>query len=173
MGPPGQPEASAAGWSTAFDSARFRLVLGHYPTGVVVITAVVDDEPVGLAIGSFASVSLDPPLVLFCVHRLSASWARITGAGVFCVNVLAEDQEQLSRTFAARGVDRFEGVGWRPGGTGAPILDDVIAWMECEIERVEEAGDHVVVVGRVVDLDVERPGGPLVFFRGGYGRYTH
>ena len=136
------------------------------------VTTIHAGEPLGLAVGSFTSVSLDPPLVLFCIDRRSWTWPRMEEAGAFCVNVLAEDQERICRTFATRGADRFRGLGWRAGTTGAPILDDVLAWVECTVERVDEAGDHFVVVGRVVDLDTGRPGGPLLFFRGGYGRYS-
>ena len=156
----------------AFDDARYRYVLGHYPTGVVVVTALVDGDPVGLAIGSFTSLSLDPPLVLFCPDRSSSSWPRIRAAGVFCANVLAADQELVCRTFAAKGGDKFERIGWRPSPTGAPIIDDVLAWVDCEIDNVVEAGDHYVVIGRVVDLGIDRDEGPLLFFRGGYGHYA-
>jgi flavin reductase (DIM6/NTAB) family NADH-FMN oxidoreductase RutF len=151
------------------DQAAFRTVLGHYPTGVVVVTATGDDGPAGLAIGSFTSLSLDPPLILFCPGKTSTSWPRIEAAGAFCVNVLAEDQEQISRTFAGRGTDKFAGLGWRPAGaTGSPVLAGVLAWIDCRIERIDEGGDHWIVVGRVLDLEVEREGRPLVFFRGGY-----
>jgi flavin reductase (DIM6/NTAB) family NADH-FMN oxidoreductase RutF len=154
-----------------FDEAKFRQVLGHFPTGVVVITAVDEDEPVGLAIGSFTSVSLDPPLVGFFPSMLSSSWPRIHHAGFFCVNILSERQEDICRVFASRGADKFSSIGWKHGRTGAPIINDVLAWAECTIERVDEVGDHWFVLGRVVDLDVVHEGGPLIFFRGGYGRY--
>ena len=157
---------------SSFDEAKFRQVLGHYPTGVVVVTAIGDDgEPAGLAIGSFTSVSLDPPLVAFFPGKRSSSWPLIEAAGSFCVNILGEDQEDISRVFASKGADKFASIGWRPGRTGAPVINDVIAWIECTIERVDDAGDHWVVLGRVLDLDLGHSGGPLVFFRGGYGRY--
>jgi flavin reductase (DIM6/NTAB) family NADH-FMN oxidoreductase RutF len=156
---------------SSFDEAKFRQVLGHFPTGVVVITAVDHGEPAGIAIGSFASVSLDPPLVGFFPAKTSSSWPRIEAAGYFAVNVLSESQEDICRIFAARGKDKFASIGWKRGRTGAPILHDVLAWLECSIERVEEAGDHFFVLGRVVDLEVVHEGSPLIFFRGGYGRY--
>ena len=155
-----------------FDSARFRRVLGHFPTGVTVITAAADGVPVGLAVGSFTSVSLDPPLVAFCPDKSSSSWPKIEATGVFCVNILAEDQEDICRNFATKGGDKFQGIGWRPASSGSPILHDVLAWVDCEIETVHEAGDHYVVIGRVHELDVAHEGTPLVFFRGGYGRFT-
>lgn len=156
---------------SSFDEAKFRQVLGHFPTGVVVVTAVADGEPAGLAIGSFSSVSLDPPLVAFFPGKSSSSWPKIEAAGSFCVNILGEDQEDVCRVFASKGTDKFATIGWRPGRTGAPIINDVIAWIECTIERVDDAGDHWIVLGRAVDLEIGAAGGPLVFFRGGYGRY--
>ena len=158
--------------SGGIDAAHFRTVLGHFPTGVTVITAMGDDGPAGLAVGSFFSVSLDPPLVGFCPNKASSSWPAIRSGGVFCVNILAEDQEDLCRVFAAKGGDKFAGIGWHPTSTGSPRLNDVLAWIDCEIDAVHDAGDHEVCVGRVKELDVERQHeGPLVFFRGGYGRF--
>ena len=117
-------------------------MLGHFPTGVVVITAIHDGTPAGLAVGSFASVSLDPPLVAFFPGRSSTSWPQIEQAGYFCVNILGENQEDICRIFASRGSDKFATIGWKRGRTGAPILNDVVGWIECAIERVDEAGDH-------------------------------
>jgi 3-hydroxy-9,10-secoandrosta-1,3,5(10)-triene-9,17-dione monooxygenase reductase component len=155
------------------DSARYRQVLGHFPTGVTVITATGPDGPVGLSVGSFCSVSLDPPLVAFFAGRSSSSFPGIRTAGHFCVNVLADDQEEEARIFASRSADKFAGIGWRPSvATGAPVLHDVLAWIDCRIDRVDEAGDHLIVLGRVLDLEIGHEGGPLVFFRGGFGRYT-
>ena len=158
--------------SVPFDSARFRQVLGHFPTGVTVVTAASDAGPVGLAVGSFASVSLEPPLVAFFPARGSSSWPQIEATGAFCVNILAEDQELVCRRFAAKGDDKFAGLGWKPARSGAPLLDGVLAWIDCSIESVTDAGDHFCVLGRVVDLDVSHDGGPLLFFRGGYGRFA-
>jgi flavin reductase (DIM6/NTAB) family NADH-FMN oxidoreductase RutF len=155
---------------SSIDSARFRQVLGHFPTGVVVVAAVDDGEPVGLAIGSFASVSLDPPLVGFFPDRSSTSWPRIEKAGSFAVNILGEHQEDICRTFASKGGDKFSGIGWKPGHSGSPIIDGVVAWIDCEVGQVVEAGDHFFVTGKVLDLDVAAEAGPLLFFRGGYGR---
>lgn len=156
---------------SAFDSAKFRQVLGHFPTGVTVITAA-GEPPAGMAVGSFASVSLEPPLVGFFVAHTSSTWPRIERSGSFCVNVLGEDQEDVCRRFASKADDKFAGIGWHPAGSGAPLLDGVVAWIDCDIESTFEAGDHLCVLGRVRDLDVGHDGAPLVFFRGGYGRFA-
>ncbi len=138
---------------------------------MTVVTCVSGDQPLGLSVNSFTSVSLEPPLVAFCVARSSTTWPQLRAAGMFCVNVLAEDQEALSRAFAAPGLDRFRGVGWRPAPSGAPILADVLAWIDCTVDAEHEAGDHLIVVGRVRELDLGHEGRPLVFYRGGYGRF--
>jgi len=155
-----------------FDAATFRTVLGHFCSGITVVTAVDVGVPVGLTCQSFASVSLDPPLVLFVPAKGSNSWPRIRHAGHFCANVLGDGQEPLGRRFAIKGVDKFAGVGWRPGLTGAPLLDGCLAFIECEFEAVHDAGDHDIAVGRVVDLGVAAEGNPLLFYRGGYGRFA-
>lgn len=167
------PAPSPAG-APAFDGAEFRRVLGHYPTGVTVVTAIgPDGRPVGLAIGSFTSVSLDPPLVSFCPDRSSSSWPKIAAGGVFCVNVLADDQGDVSTTFAGKADDKFATIPWQPAPSGSPRIDGVLAWIDCDIEVTYEAGDHSIVVGRVRDLGVERgDAGPLLFYRGGYGRFA-
>lgn len=146
-------------------------MLGHFATGVTVVTAMHGGTPAGLSVNSFTSVSLDPPLVAFCVARTSATWPRIREAGWFCVNILAEHQEGVSRVFATRGADKFRGIGWHPSVSGAPILAGVLAWIDCTIDVEHDAGDHVLVVGRVRELDVAAEGRPLVFYRGGYGRF--
>jgi flavin reductase (DIM6/NTAB) family NADH-FMN oxidoreductase RutF len=156
--------------TAAFDSAEFRRVLGHYPTGVTVVAGVADGNPMGLAIGSFGSVSLDPPLVMFCPGKSSSSWPLIERGGSFCVNVLAEDQADVSSLFAGRDPDKFAGVAWSTRATGSPVIDGCLAWIDCTIETTHDAGDHWIVVGRVEDLGIGRPDvGPLIFFKGGYG----
>jgi 3-hydroxy-9,10-secoandrosta-1,3,5(10)-triene-9,17-dione monooxygenase reductase component len=157
----------------AIDGDTFRQVLGHFATGVTVITAAGADGPVGLAVNSFTSVSLEPPLVAFCAALSSSTWPSIQQAGHFCVNIIAEDQEDVCRLFATKGADRFTTIGWRESTrSGAPILEQVLAWIDCEIDAEHAAGDHIIVVGRVQEVGVERDGKPLVFFRGGYGRYN-
>jgi 3-hydroxy-9,10-secoandrosta-1,3,5(10)-triene-9,17-dione monooxygenase reductase component len=156
---------------SGFDSARFRHVLGHFPTGVTVVTADPGGEPVGITIGSFTSVSLDPPLVGFLPGKASDSWPAIERAGQFCVNVLAEDQADLCWAFAKESDDKFAGIDWRPAPSGAPVLPNVLAWMDCTIEDVVDEGDHWFVVGRVQVLEAEREHGPLLFFRGKLGGF--
>ena len=154
------------------DEPSYRTVLGHFATGVTIITAMDGNEPIGVSANSFSSVSLDPPLVLFCASKDSSTWPRIEAAGKFTVNILNEHQEDVCRVFATKGADRFTTVGWRQAThSGAPILDRVLAWIDCEIDAEHAAGDHIIVVGRVQEVGVERDGKPLVFFRGGYGRY--
>lgn len=153
------------------DQARFRQVLGHFPTGVTVITAHDDDGRVGLAVGSFFSVSLDPPLVGFCAGAQSSSWPRIREAGRFCINILSAAQEEQCRVFASKSDDKFAGIGFDAAPfSGAPRLHDVLAWIDCELFDVHGEGDHDIVVGRVHDLAVADEGHPLVFFRGGYAQ---
>lgn len=159
--------------ASSFDSKRFREVLSSYPTGVTVVTAMgADHVPVGMAVGSFASVSLDPPLVAFFPQKTSTTFPTIRDAGSFCVNVLGSAQEQVCRAFATRGIDKFDGIGWSASGSGSPLLDDVIAWIDCDIESVTDMGDHHAVIGRVRDLDTGSMAAPLVFYRGGYGRFA-
>ncbi len=158
--------------SPNFDTAKFRQVLGHFPTGVTVVTAMNDGTPVGMAIGSFASLSLEPGQVLFCPAKTSSSWPKIEAAGTFCANILADDQEDVSRVFASKAEDKFAEIGWRRSGNGSPIIEGVLAYIDCTISNVLDGGDHQIVVGTVQDLEVRHEGGPLVFFRGGYGRVS-
>ena len=158
--------------SASFDSAKYRQVLGHFTTGVTVITAAGESGPVGLAVGSFSSVSLDPPLVGFFADKGSTSWPKIQVAGSFCVNVLGEHQEDVCRRFASKEPDKFVGLGWKAAASGSPLLDGVIAWIDCDIDEVVEAGDHYLVLGAVRELEVGHDGPPLLFFRGGYGRFA-
>jgi flavin reductase (DIM6/NTAB) family NADH-FMN oxidoreductase RutF len=155
------------------DGTTFRRVLGHYPTGVCVVTAVEPDgASAGMIVGSFTAVSLDPPLVAFFPDKSSTSWPLIARAGKFCVNVLASDQQELCRRFAAKGGDKFAGVSHRLSTNGSPIIDDVVAWIDCTLDAVHEAGDHFIVLGRVRELDIARADQPLLFFRGQYGNFV-
>ncbi len=157
--------------SHRFDSAKYRHVLGHFPTGVTVITACSQGVPVGLAVGSFSSLSLDPPLVLFCPGNTSSSWPRIREAGVFCVNILGEAQLDVCKVMASKEPDKFANVAWTTEVTGSPVIEGVLAWIDCTITDVLEGGDHHIVIGRVEDLGFNDGDGPLVFYKGSYGRY--
>jgi flavin reductase (DIM6/NTAB) family NADH-FMN oxidoreductase RutF len=152
------------------DGGRFREVLGHFATGITIVTADEDGEAVGFTCQAFTSLSMEPPLVALAPAKSSTSWPRIAKAGAFCVNILADDQEAICRDFAVSGGDKFRGIGYRPGVSGAPILDGVLAWVECRFVRSHDAGDHELVVGQVLDLGVE-PGRPLLYYRGGFGRF--
>jgi flavin reductase (DIM6/NTAB) family NADH-FMN oxidoreductase RutF len=147
-----------------------RAVLGRFVTGVTVVTAATPDGPVGITANSFTSVSLDPALVLFCIHHGSRVRTGFTGAGSFVVNILAEHQEPLSRKFAGPVEHRSEGVRFHYGRTGAPILADAMAYLDCDLYQQFDAGDHVIVLGQVRDHRVQRLGHrPLTVYRGRYG----
>jgi 3-hydroxy-9,10-secoandrosta-1,3,5(10)-triene-9,17-dione monooxygenase reductase component len=149
--------------------AVMREVLGHFVSGVVVITASGPDGPLGFTCQSFSSLSLEPPLVSFAPARTSSTWPRIREVGAFCVNVLAADHQELSAGFARSGVDKFAGVAWAPGPSGAPVLDGVSAWIDCALRDEFDGGDHTIVVGRVQDLGADPARLPLLFYRGRYG----
>jgi flavin reductase (DIM6/NTAB) family NADH-FMN oxidoreductase RutF len=153
------------------DSTQFRRVLAHMPTGVSVITAYGAEGPTGMAANSVVSVSLNPPLMLFCPARTSTTWPDIREAGMFCINVMAGHHEQVTRRFAAREVDRFAGVECDDRPTG-PALRDALAWIECRLEDEHEAGDHTIAVARVLAMEAAPElVDPLVFFRGAYGSF--
>ena len=155
-----------------YDAARYRRTLGHFASGLCVITAVDDATPVGFTCQSFSALSLDPALVMFCTNKSSNTWPRIHHAGSFCVNILAAEQQDYSRRFATTGDDKFEGLVYDVGPTGSPYLRDVIAHIDCRLEAVLDGGDHLIVVGRVMDLDLVREGAePLVFYRATYGSF--
>ncbi|MFB9891789.1 flavin reductase family protein [Planobispora takensis] len=158
---------------SAVDGNRFRSVLGHFATGVVAITAIDPEtgEPCGLAANSFTSVSLDPPLVAFCVAHTSTSWPRVRAAATLTVNVLAEHQQPVCAALASRGGDKFADLDWAASPCGNPVIGGTLAWIDCSVEAEYPAGDHVIVVARVHQLDIQGDRGPLVFFRGGYGRF--
>lgn len=156
----------------------YRHVLGHFATGVTVITTVSEGQPGGFTCQSFAALSLDPPLVLFCPGKSSSTGRRIIDAGRFCANVLADDQRDLARAFASKVPDKFDGVAWSPSSAGLPRLDGAHAWVEGEVETVHDGGDHHLVIGRVTALGVSTvdgqsdgaaPHDPLLFYR---GRFT-
>ncbi len=150
------------------DPGEMRRVLGHFASGVTIVTGFDGEEPVGFACQSFTSVSLDPPLVLFCPAHTSSTWPRIQASGSFSVNVLAADQIELCKAFATSGGDKFANVEWTTTQWG-PSLDGVLATVSCDIEQVHVAGDHDVVIGRVRELVTHREDGPLLFWKGQFG----
>jgi flavin reductase (DIM6/NTAB) family NADH-FMN oxidoreductase RutF len=156
--------------SVSVEKGQFRTVLGHFASGVVIVTGLHDDGPAGLTCQSFFSLSLDPPLVAFAPSKSSKSWPKASFTGNLCLNVLASDQEALAWTFADSDADKFAGIGWSPAGHGAPHIDGALAWIDCTVEEIHEAGDHFLVVGRVIDLE-SNDGEPLVFYRGGFGTF--
>jgi 3-hydroxy-9,10-secoandrosta-1,3,5(10)-triene-9,17-dione monooxygenase reductase component len=149
-------------------AAAFRAALGRFCTGVTVVTAAGADGPAGFACQAFAALSLEPPLVLFCPSARSRSWPVIEAAGRFCVNVLAHDQRDVSAVFGTSGADKFGTVAWRAAPSGAPVLDGVLTWVDCELEASYPSGDHHVVIGRVAALGPSRDTRPLLFYRGAY-----
>ena len=159
----------------AISADAFRKAMGSFATGVTVITTRVitpdgAGKPWGFTVNSFTSVSLDPPLILFCVGNGGESFANVDNSEFFAVNYLAEDQEPISRQFAARGVpDRFAGVAHREGLHGTPLIDGSLGAVQCRKVASHVAGDHVIVVCEVLDAEL-REGNPLLFFRSGYGR---
>ncbi len=156
----------------SLEGDELRRILGHYPTGVCAITAKDAGGPVALVVGTFTSVSLDPPLVAFLPDRRSTTWPRIEAAGHFCVNVLSERQRHVCRALSSRSDDKFDGIRYRFSETGLPVIDGVVAWIDCQLHAVHEAGDHFIAIGLVRSLAVERPEPPLVFLRGAYGGFS-
>lgn len=161
--------------TTDFDSAYFRSVMGHVPTSVVIVTGLdAAGRPFGITIGSFASVSLDPPLVGFFPGSGSRSWASIRESGRFCVNVLGGSQEELCWRFAKEGDDKFAGIQWTPTAGGNPGLPGVIASIDCAVESETVAGDHTFVLGRVEALEhAEDVSDAMIFFRGKVNSVIH
>lgn len=157
------------------NAAWFRYVLGQYPTGVTLITAGPegDDEPAGMIVGTFSSVSLDPPLVSFMPDARSTSWPKIRAAGSFCANILTAAQEDVCRAFSRKAADRFTANSWEETPSRSLRLEGAAAWVDCEIVNVIRAGDHDIVIGRVHALGVGASKElPLLFLRGGYGSFN-
>lgn len=153
-----------------FDPRSFRNALGCFTTGITVVATRVNGTPIGMTVNSFTSVSLDPPLVLFCLGRDSRNYDTFATADAFAFSILAEDQQELSTRFARSDhQDRFTGVGHDAGVTGSPLLHGALAALDCRRERAVEMGDHTILIGRVVDLRMGK-GRPLLYFRGGYAQ---
>jgi 3-hydroxy-9,10-secoandrosta-1,3,5(10)-triene-9,17-dione monooxygenase reductase component len=168
VNPTAMPESASPELSDP-DAELSRHVLGHYPTGVAVVTALTPDGPVGLSMNSFTSVSLEPALVLFCPALTSTTWPLLRQVGRIAINVLSAGQESVSRLFATRAQDRFAQLAWLPGTNGAPLLSDALGWLECTVQAEYPAGDHTVVIAEIERMGVHGEiGEPLVFFRGSY-----
>lgn len=147
------------------DGGEFRRVMSHFCTGVVVVTSKDADGPIGFTCQSFVSVSLSPPLVLFCAAHTSTTWPRVAATGLFCVNVLSSLQRELGTTFARSGGDKFAGIPWSPSTLGSPAIEGCLAHVDCSIEEVRAIGDHDVVIGLVRDLRVAPSGSPLLYYK--------
>ena len=152
---------------SSLDVAHFKEVLGHFATGVVVICADGADGPAGFTCQTFGSLSLEPPLVSFAANRAGQSWPKVREAGAVAVNVLADDQEVVARTFATSSANKFDGIGWSPSPGGAPYLAGALAHIEGRIVDVVTYGDHDIVVASVEHC-VSHPGSPLMYYRGGF-----
>ena len=157
----------------AIESGDFRKVLGKYPTGVTLVSSKDDQGPFAMVIGSFGSVSLDPPLVQFMPAKESGTWSRIKKTGRYCVNVLGEQQLDLSNSFFNKDKDPFEAINWSESTLGSPIIEGCVAWIDCLIGDVHEAGDHYIVIGEVQGIGAtEKDEGPLLFLGGAYGSFN-
>uniref|UniRef100_UPI0035CAAF1D flavin reductase family protein n=1 Tax=uncultured Sphingomonas sp. TaxID=158754 RepID=UPI0035CAAF1D len=150
------------------DSAAFRRTLGHYPTGVCAITSLADGRPVGMTVGSFTSMSLEPPLVGFFPDKRSTSWKTIRSAARFCVNVLADDQQDVCRALSSKVADKFSGIDYLLSNRALPQIQGAAAWIECDLYAEYEVGDHFVAIGQVASLAVDLDCRPLLFLKGEY-----
>ena len=154
----------------AVEPAEFRRVLGHFATGVSVLTAVRPGGPVGMTCNALTSVSLEPPLIAVCPAKSSETWPEIRAAGRFVVNLMNSDHQEAVLRFARKGGDRFAGIGHEPGEYG-PVLGDAVAWIECVLGAEHDAGDHTIALAQVERLEGREDLEPLVFFRGRYGTF--
>jgi len=156
--------------STAIEPLRFREALGHYASGITVITSNIEGEPIGFTCQSFHSVSMNPPLVSFNVMSVSGSYPKIRQAGRFAVNILSDEQVGISNQFAQRGADKWRGVEWKESPLGNPLIAGSLHWLDCEIHAEHAAGDHLIVIGEVKALDLQEATStkPLLYFKGQY-----
>ncbi|MGE0717663.1 MAG: flavin reductase family protein [Alphaproteobacteria bacterium] len=155
------------------DPRAFRNVMGSFATGVAVATTrTAAGRPVGVTVSSFTSLSLDPPLVLFCLEWSAETWPAFRDHSHFAVNMLAEDQAGLSARFASVGIDRWGGVAHESGPDGCPLLPGIVGWVVCRRQTVHEGGDHAIIVGRAERLERDPGRAPLLHFRGTYGRFA-
>lgn len=154
----------------SIDPATFRSVLGRFATGVTVVTTRdAEGRDHGMTVSAFGSVSLDPPLVLCCIEHGAAMRSVVENASMFAVSILSASQEALSRRFSERENERFDGIGYERGQSGAALLTGALAWLECRIVARHEAGDHTIIIGEVENAEAHR-GAPLLYYRGGYNQ---
>ena len=167
--PPPRVEALQCqeGDGVGIDQAEFRRVMGHFASGVTVVTTRFEEVNYGMTVSSFTSLSLVPPLVLICIDQTIATHGALQEAGFFAVNILAENGETLSRRFAGRDPDKFSGIAFHSGQTGAPLLDGALATLECRLVQHIPGGDHTIFIGRVCATSIHS-GKPLIYYRGGY-----
>ena len=147
---------------------EFRELIGHFATGVTIVTAVSDGRPFGTTASAVTSLSLEPPMLLICMNKESATGKAVAAAGRFAVNILGEQQVALAERFARKGGDKFEGVATTPGESGAPFIDDALATLECRVVEQTTGGTHVVFFGEV-ESGQARDGAPLAYYRGRFG----
>jgi 3-hydroxy-9,10-secoandrosta-1,3,5(10)-triene-9,17-dione monooxygenase reductase component len=150
--------------------ARMREILGHFCSGLTVITAATDNGPAGFTCQSFTSLSLDPALISFNPARTSSTWPILRDGGRFCVNILPAEHVELSNKFARSGTDKFEGVAYHASPLGNPILDQALAWIDCELHEEYDGGDHTIVLGLVKAMQARSDAEPLLFFKGSYAK---
>jgi flavin reductase (DIM6/NTAB) family NADH-FMN oxidoreductase RutF len=150
------------------DEALFKLAMSHFASGVTVVTTEHDGTPYGMTVASFASLSLHPPLVLICIEQSVKTHDMLAAAGKFGVNILSQEQAEVSGRFASKKIeDKFAGVAWSRGELGMPLIDDSICALECRVQHELPGGDHTIFVGEVVTARTSE-GPPLVYFRSGY-----
>jgi flavin reductase (DIM6/NTAB) family NADH-FMN oxidoreductase RutF len=155
--------------AAALDIGALRRALGSFATGVAVATTLDSGgKPKGFTANSFTSVSLDPPLVLVCVDKAAGCYPAFAGAGHFGINILGHSQQHISKAFASKLADKFEGMPWLSGVTGSPIFPDSTAWLDCRLHQRIEAGDHLIVIGEVLDFGHAPAQPALGYHRGGY-----
>ena len=151
------------------DASEFKRACARFATGICVASVCdADGTPHGLTVSSFTSVSLAPPLILICLGHEASVISHFRAASHFAVNILAEDQRKLSERFARKGHDRFDGLSWHPGATGAPLVDGVLATIECGVHQRFTSGDHDIFVGEVLDTRVRADVRPLAYYAGHY-----
>lgn len=155
--------------TTPIETEVLRRILRHFAAGVTVITSLNEEgHPAGMTATAFSSVSIDPPMVLVCVNATARTRHAIEGHTGYVVNVLSAQQEHIARRFASSVSDKFEGIDWRPGVTGAPVLSGALATVECRVHQAVEAGTHIIYIGEVLDGSVDREELPLLYYDGEY-----